>query len=301
MVKRKIFVLFTAAATALLMMLPMAFLTGETHAAEIQKSSSGWTTISADGSPTQNGNALAHAVKGGNVKIRLEKGGVYKRYGSLHIKSNTTIEATGAKIIETKPGSALIYPDQTIINRSKNKGYRALHDVTINGGTWVGVKKPSPTAGSKEGYKIGCNVMTFIHGHDITIKNATIYNVYNAHVIEFIGVKNGKIQNCNIGRKKDGSRGYYRGSANNGAIQLDSCSGSWNNANCKPYDGTPCRSIKIYNNRITYTTGIETAQRTKKKASYISIKNNRIRYHYKAYILKHVSHVTKSGNKTSRY
>lgn len=300
MVRKRLISLVTAAALAFAMMVPLTFFPMNTASAATT-ASKGYTTIPADGSALQNGAALRHALQGGNVKVRLEKGGVYKTNGSLRIKSNTVIDATGAKIIETKAGSALIYPAVDIINKSKNKGYRAMHDITIKGGTWVGVKKAAPGAKSKEGYKMGANAMTFIHGRDITIKNATIYNVYNAHVIEFIGVRNGKIINCNIGCNAKGRRGYYHGSANNGAIQLDSCSGSWNNGNCRPFDGTPCRDITISGNRIVYTTGIETAQRTKKNASHIRIKNNTIRYHYKAYILKHVSHLKKSGNKTSRY
>lgn len=262
-------------------------------------------TVEPKGNGENDWTPITNALKGGNVTVKLVPGKTYHIYGVLDCYSNTTLEATGAKIIEDKPGSCMVRQTRTRIEKKSLKGYSAVHDITVIGGTWVGTTKHAPDAKSKEGYKMGGNVMHFLHAKNITISNATLYNCYNAHLIEFTGVYNGKIENCTLGYHKNSSgkikTGFYKGSDNNGCIQLDSCSGSFNNAHCLPYDGTPCKKIVISGNSMKYTTGIETAQRTKKDASYITIEKNKIRYRYKSYILKNVLHVKKKGNKVSKY
>lgn len=101
--------------------------------------------------------------------------------------------------------------------------------------------------------------MNFIHAKNITIKNATIYNSLNAHLIEYCGVKNGSITGCTLGayRTKNGKlkKGYASGAAYRGAVQLDFCGSAANNPLAGSFDGTVCRNIKITNNYFWNQTG----------------------------------------------
>ena len=141
-------------------------------------------------------NEIEPYVTKGGYRIKLR--GTYYLNGMLRVASNTYIDATDATIICTKAGSKMV--SQQEYDKSKGKSsqgrYNAVHDVTIDGGTWVGTKKFGSNSMVKDGQKTGPNVFNFIHAKNITIENATIYNVPNAHLIEFCGVKNGVVQNC---------------------------------------------------------------------------------------------------------
>lgn len=247
-------------------------------------------------------NRITAALRGGNKTVKLVDGATYYICGTLDVYSNTVFDAGTAKIIQTKPGATMVRQDRNTLKKSK--GYNAIHDITLDGGTWVGTTKYRADAGSKEGFKMGANVMNFLHAKNITIKNATIYNVYNAHLIELTGVANSKIENCNLGMYKTNGKwktGFYKGSKNNGAIQLDACYSASNNPQGGYFDGTPCKNITISKNNIKYVSGIETAQKTKKKASNVIMKYNNIKYKHKPYILKNVVKAKKYKDKVSKY
>lgn len=247
--------------------------------------------------------AIKTAVGNGGKTVKFQPGHTYHISGMIRVPSNTTIDATGATIVEDMPGCTMLSQPDERCNNSKIKGYNAVHDITIKGGTWIGTKKTRAGAGSKEGYKNGCNVVNFLHAKNITIKDATLYNCYNAHIIELTGCKNCKNQNCNIGMTASGKAGFYYGSSNNGAIQLDACTAAVNNPRGRTFDGTPCRNITISGCKIHYPTGIECAQtvRGNKLTTNVKISNNKIWYHYKPYITKHTSRISIKGNKTVKY
>lgn len=138
--------------------------------------------------------------------------------------------------------------DQTGV-MSKVGGYEMSKNITIEGGTWHGGNTKLATDGK--------DVVRFDHAENITIKNCTIKNTYDCHIVEFVGVKNGTISGCTL----TGFR-YCKGKEKNytyarEAIQLDS---AWTNneknlsdvdahwANSTYIDGTSCKNITISNN-----------------------------------------------------
>ncbi|MCH4006009.1 MAG: right-handed parallel beta-helix repeat-containing protein [Eubacterium sp.] len=301
--KKKVLGLFMAAAvTAAMSIIPVP----AAFAAQKADTSSDVQMVTAAPTPTSTAgyfNAIARAVGNGGHTVKFEPGHTYHISGMIRVPSNTTIDATGATIIEDMPGCTMISQPDDRCNNSKIKGYNAVHDITIKGGTWVGTKQTKANATSKEGYKNGCNVVNFLHSKNITIENATLYNDYNAHIIELTGCKNCKIINCKINIKENGKAGFYYGSSNNGAIQLDACTCAANNPRGRSFDGTPCQNITISRCKIHYPSGVECAQTVKgnKITKNVTITKNKIWYKYKPYITKHTANIKIKGNKTIKY
>ena len=80
--------------------------------------------------------------------------------GQLRLNSNTYLEAEGAKIVEVQNGSRLLTQPYDRDGYKAKKGYGSIHDVTINGGTWVGTKKfADSNVNVKNGQKTGANVI----------------------------------------------------------------------------------------------------------------------------------------------
>lgn len=241
-------------------------------------------------------NEIKAAIGKGGRTIRFQPGHTYHVLGMIRVPSNTTIIAKGAKIVEDKVGTTMLRQPDNRIENDKIHGYNAVKNITIDGGTWVGTKKCLPNAHKKEGWRDGADVVNFIHAKDITIKNATFYNVYNAHVIELTGCKNCKILNCRINVKPNGKPGFYKGYFNNGGIQLDACYSSNNNPHAARFDSTACRDILIQGNIIRYTVGIECAQETTKDTKNIQVTGNTIYYHYMPCITKHTQNFVTQNN-----
>ena len=228
-------------------------------------------------------NNISYYTEEGGYHIKLAKGTYYIN-GQLRLNSNTYLDATGCKMVQTKAGSRLLTQPYDRYGYKKNKGFNSVHDITINGGTWVGTTKLlNSGVNVKNGQKTGTNVINFWHARNITIKNLTAYNVHNAHIIELCGVKNGKILNCTLGcRKVNGSmkKGYSSGDPYRGAVQLDFCSASGNRQS-QPFDGTTCRNITIDGNYIWHKTAIQIANDSSKKTKTVKVKNNTFRCQHK--------------------
>lgn len=253
-----------------------------------------------------------YATEGG---YRIKLSGTYYLNGMLRLASNTYIDATDATIICTKDGSKMVtqedYYDTDIYQQSESEakkalgGYNAVHDITIDGGTWVGTKNFSSNSMVKNGQKTGPNVFNFIHAKNITIRNATIINVPNAHLIEFCGVKNGRIENCTLGCYKDEDgkmiKGYTTGDKKRAAIQLDACDSAANNRVAWPYDHTVCNNITIKNNYIWFYTGIQASEHSKKKTTNVKVTGNKFRCKKQFGWLGNTKKFKKSGNKTIKY
>ena len=183
--------------------------------------------------------------------------GEYTLTNSLPIFDNTTFNATGAVFNQKTDGKGLLI-NGFHMNSSYGKGsggYSSLKNVVINGGTWVGTAKPNTEKTLKDnGYYVGYSSFLFMHAQNITIKNCSFKNNYNGHFIEFAGVKNAKIENCNMAL----SDSKYIGEGSNEAIQIDNTYQQSNSPSGAPWDDTACENITITNCKIKFARGIGT-------------------------------------------
>lgn len=240
-------------------------------------------TVVVEPSGDKSGSADWHSICGyaeaGGYHIKL-KAGTYYINGQIRVNSNTYLEATGAKIVEVQNGSRMICQPYDRSGYKAEKGFGSIHDITIDGGVWAGTKKLADSnVNVKNGQKTGTNVINFWHAKNITIKNLSVYNVYNAHIIELCGVKNAVIENCNIGcAKVDGKmkKGFSTGDQSRGAIQLDFCSQS-GNRNSQPFDNTTCQNVTIKNNYIWHSTAIQIANDSPGYTKNVNVTGNTLR------------------------
>lgn len=183
--------------------------------------------------------------------------GEYTLTNSLPIFDNTTFNATGAVFNQKTDGKGLLI-NGFHMNSSYGQGssgYGSLKNVVINGGTWVGTAKPNTEKALKDnGYYVGYSSFLFMHAQNITIKNCSFKNNYNGHFIELAGVKNAKIENCNMAL----SDSKYIGEGSNEAIQIDNTYQQSNSPSGAPWDDTACENITITKCKIKFARGIGT-------------------------------------------
>ncbi len=158
----------------------------------------------------------------------------------LHVKSNWTIEATGATIM----GRNCI-----LLNVPECTGYGAIQNFRINGGTWV---SSNPQGVEKSAIKIS-------HGQNISFTNMTMrWSNLNNHSIELVGCRDVTISNCNID-------GLGSGSSNSveEAIQIDLAApltalflADYNAWALNLWNGAPCENILIKNCYVRGCRGI---------------------------------------------
>jgi hypothetical protein len=201
--------------------------------------------------------------------------GTYPLIYTLKVFNNSTIIATGATFIQQTDGKGFLinarFDGSPYGNGSA--GYTSCENITIDGGTWIGSSQPDKTRPLKSnGFYVGYCSMDFLHGQNITIKNASFMNNYNGHFIEFGGIQNGKIINCNM----DMPGSVYVGESNNEAIQLDNTYGKENSPVGSPWDDTACQNITIQKCNIKYTRGIGTNCNGNTPFVNIKILNNNI-------------------------
>lgn len=219
-------------------------------------------------------NKCLHSNGDKGVKITLSPG-TYYIDKTLHIYNNTTISAKGAAIIQKANGKGFLvnarHKDSPY--GSGSGGYKSCKNITIDGGTWIGTSKPDTSKKKKSnGFYVGYSGFMFMHGENITIKNAAFKNNYNGHFIEFAGIKNGTVTNCNMNVK--GSK--YIGESSNEAIQIDNTYSSANSPIGSPWDDTPCSNITVKNCKIKFARGLGTNRIGKKFFTNIKILNNTI-------------------------
>lgn len=173
--------------------------------------------------------------------VTLVKGGVYHLHDTIYLVNNMTVDAEGATIICDKP---------IAFNVPYKAGYKALTNVTINGGTWK-------CSDDSDGY--GGSSFKFTHANNITLKNMKVRSAnLSGHSFEFVACKNVLIENCDIaGVGKSESKTEE-------AVQLDVASAAtapylsaipfaadyadklWNKAGCK---NITIKNCKIVGNR----------------------------------------------------
>lgn len=170
---------------------------------------------------------------------------------SLKVYSNTHIILdAGATMYRMDAG----VDDMIIHNVDQNGfmdkvgGYEMSKNITIEGGVWDGGNTKLATEGT--------NIIRFDHAENITVKNATVKNTYDCHIIEFVGVKNGLIDNCTFTgfRYKKGKTTDYTYARE--AVQLESAwtsnekdltdvSSAW--AKGSVIDGSSCKQVTVSN------------------------------------------------------
>lgn len=178
---------------------------------------------------------LSHALTEYDT-VNLIDGATYiiggKDKGAIDIDSNTTINAKSAVIKQINTGKGIFKTGN--VNAG---GYKAMVNVTINGGTYIGSTKKSGSF----------SLLKFFHGNNIKISGATFKNVYCGHLLEIAGCKNVVIENCYFGGKTSGTN------VKNEAVQIDNCSeGCLTLPSKKSYDNTACENITFRNNTVVY-------------------------------------------------
>lgn len=208
------------------------------------------------------------------VEITLQKG-KYQTDKVWRLYNNTKINAKGATITQKAKGKG-IFINRRYLNSDLGTGkggYTSCSNITIDGGTWVGTSEPDKTKTKKSnGYYVGYSTFLFMHGKNITVKNCSFKNNYNGHFVEFAGISNGKIINCNM--NVTGSK--YVGESANEAIQLDNTFKKSNSPVGNPWDDTPCVNITVSGCKIKFARGIGTNRVGNKFFKNIKIENNTI-------------------------
>lgn len=180
--------------------------------------------------------------------------GTYYIDEAMRVYSNTHIILDDEAVIyRTKAGinTSMLHNVDQQGKMNVVGGYEMSHDIIIEGGTWDGGDTSKATDAS--------DVIRMDHAKNITIRNCTIKNVYDCHLVELIGVQNGTISGCTF----TGFR-YRKGKQNNytyarEAVQIES---AWTNnesnlsdskswwANGSVVDGTSCQQIVVTNNTL---------------------------------------------------
>ncbi len=188
----------------------------------------------------------------------------------IKIGSNTTIDATGATIIQTNAGVR----KGLIKNEVDGYNYNAIHDVTIIGGTWKKQRNTTVTT-----------FMRFAHGKNLKFKDLTIISNYQSHGIELIACRDSLISNCTIKAENNGTKSY---DSVEDAIQIDvatpiTAPGVYSETKSKKYvNGQICKNITVTGCNIYGARGICANYASKEvsfKNSYhrdITITNNTI-------------------------
>lgn len=198
--------------------------------------------------------AVLDQVKGASSQktVYFPAGDYYIDERALQVYSNTHIILDqGATIhrMDNMLGRAILHNVDQNGKMDEVGGYDMSHDITLEGGTWDGgnIAKADEAA----------DVIRFDHAENIVMKDCTVKNVYDCHLIEYIGVKNGSITGCTL----SGFR-YRKGKEKNflfarEAIQLET---AWTNnpsdlsdtdalwANGSVVDGTVCQQVIVSNN-----------------------------------------------------
>lgn len=198
--------------------------------------------------------AVLDMVKGAGrqMTVYFPAGDYYIDRAALHVYSNTHIILDEKATIH-RMDSML---DREIIHNTDQNGamdviggYGMSHDITLEGGTWDG--------GNISKADSATDVIRFDHAENIIMKDCTVKNVYDCHLIEYVGVKNGSITGCALSgfRYRKGKEKQYLFARE--AIQLET---AWTNnpkdksdadalwAKGSVVDGTTCQQVTVSNN-----------------------------------------------------
>ena len=192
--------------------------------------------------------ALDQARSGVNVVITVPAG-TYYISDVLYIQSNTTLSLDANATIYRSDSSLsnnMLKNSDAKHKSTGYKGYKLSQNITVTGGTWNGGNIYSSTKST--------NLIYIGHADNVSITNTTIKNCHGSHALEFAGVQNGLIRNCNFSGFRFGNNSYT-----SEAIQLDICYKSGNTEWTPGFtmDKTTCKNITIeYCNIVDYPRGI---------------------------------------------
>lgn len=186
------------------------------------------------------------------IKIFFPAGDYYIDRVPLHIYSNTHLildPNTTIHRMDSMLGRELIHNVDQNGAMDVVGGYDMSHDITLEGGTWDG--------GNIAKAREASDVIRFDHATNIVMKDCTVKNVYDCHLIEYVGIKNGSITGCTLTgfRYRQGKEKDFLFARE--AIQLET---AWTNnpkdksdtnalwANGSVVDGTTCQQVTVSNN-----------------------------------------------------
>ena len=157
--------------------------------------------------------------------------GTYKLDTLLKVFSYTTIQMEGCTLVRDTEKTMLRigYEDD------KYSGYNGMRDITIIGGCFDGNGENAACEGA---------LIRMGHGQNITMRNVTLKNAYNAHHCEMAACKNVLIENCTF-------EGFYSNkkdpvnAANNEALQFDIMHLSKQFPKYPTLDDTPCANVTV--------------------------------------------------------
>ncbi|MFJ2111884.1 MULTISPECIES: right-handed parallel beta-helix repeat-containing protein [unclassified Streptomyces] len=175
---------------------------------------------------------LARDAGGGTVVI--PGGRVYGCGTFLVVYDNTTVMAHGATVRAIGRGAGLL---RNFLADETFSGYRGRSHIKVIGGTWDG----NAYDGSQGTVTATTDIMNWIHGSDITVKDATFTNTSSAHALEFNSVDGGQAVNCRFLGFRDNSGNGSR--ATSEAIQIDLAKPG--SSSIGEYDNTPARNILV--------------------------------------------------------
>lgn len=174
---------------------------------------------------------LAHDSGGGLVQFTPGK--TYAVSTFLVVYDFTTIYAYGATIKAIGNSGLLrnFRSDETF------SAYTGHSHIQILGGVWDG----NAFNGTTGSVTAETDVLNFVHGTDITVRDATIQNTSTAHALEFNACDGGRALNCRFLGYKDNSSDQSRQFSE--AVQIDvAVSGS---SSIGSFDNTPSRNILV--------------------------------------------------------
>lgn len=209
------------------------------------------TDFGADGSDTSSDraafqNALNEARNHGGRTVTITvPAGTYYMDSTIYIFSNTILSLDSNAIIKKTSGNSSIFLTNGADDReygwasSNLGGYTRSKNITVQGGKWD----------CKVTTETSSNGLYFGHATNVTIKNTTIVNCTDVHLIELTGCKDSLVENVTLS-------GYTRGTESvdsakwKEALQLDYTTES-SSSFFGPYDNTTCQNIKIKNCKIS--------------------------------------------------
>lgn len=184
---------------------------------------------------TDSSNLQSALNTGGN--IILAPGDFYINKRLVIMRHKTSIIAHDATVSQITSGMGILRSrtDDTAFE------YKGLVGFYLEGGTWkTNAEVPSGSY----------SVFNISHAEDIEINSATFLDIRQGHMIEFAGVKNGRIVGCTFGGK------YGSPDRNKEAIQLDTTHSEAMVGKMSHYDDTYCQNILIEGNTIDFPRGV---------------------------------------------
>lgn len=177
--------------------------------------------------------ALDAARTAGGGFVIVPAGRTYAVSTFLTIYDNTVLWAYGATFKAIGNTGIL----RNFTSSETFAGYAGHSHITLLGGTYDG----NAADGSVGTVTAETDVINFVHGSDITVRDVTVLNCSTAHGLEFNAVDGGRALNCQFYGFRDNSSGSVRQFSE--AIQIDMAkSGS---SSIGLFDNTASKNIRV--------------------------------------------------------